>query len=85
MARIAESDRAGFGPVVGIYKAQHARNAPPDLKQWGIPKAFALVFWRAVKAWLRGDTGWPFFDDKGQPVAIPRVLTLAQRNAARPD
>ena len=84
MARIAESDQAAFGPLAGVYSAKGAKNPPPDLKDRGIPKAFALVFWRAVKAQLRGDSAAPFFDANGQPVVTPRVLTLEERKAARP-
>jgi len=85
MARIAPEDRAAFGPLAGVFSAKGARNAPADLKDWGIPKAFGLVLWRAIKAQLRSDSGAPFFDDKGMPVVTPRVLTLEERTAARPD
>lgn len=85
MMVIAEEDRAKFGPYVGRYSTKGARNAPEGFKDQGIPRAFALVFWRAVKAQLRGDDGTPFFDRNGQPVVSPRVLTLEERRAARPD
>lgn len=84
MARIEESDREPFGPIVGAYSTNGARNAPKGMKDRGIPKAFALILWRAIKAQLRGDSGAPFFDANGQPVVTPRVLTLEERKAARP-
>jgi hypothetical protein len=71
MGWVSEADRPAFGPLAGVYSAKGARNAPPGLRDYGLAKAFGLVFWRAIKARLRGDSGWPFFDDKGQITVTP--------------
>lgn len=85
MAVISDQDPALLGPYMGYYSTKSARNALDGFKDQGIAKALALVVWRGIKARLRGDDGRPFFDANGRAVVVPRILTLEERNAAKPD
>lgn len=85
MARISPRDRTAFGGIVGVHAAEGARNAPADLKGYGVKRALSRVVWRAMTARLKGDRGKPFFTDDGKVSVTPRVLSLEERRAATPD
>ncbi|WP_299921381.1 DUF6151 family protein [uncultured Pelagimonas sp.] len=66
----------------------HANTAAASSKvrQRGVPGAVYSMFWRAAKTALAGNAKvTPFFNDDKTPIVTPTVLTLDQRNTARPD
>ena len=79
---VLPSDSDGYGPVVARVQTAAARS---PVREFGMAKAGLSLVWRALVARLNGT--WrksPFFTSEGQPAAKPHVLTLAERNAARP-
>lgn len=79
---ILRPGQAGFGPVVTHANVGSARR---PVRQSGILRAVVGVLTRAAAAKLfRGGRANPFFAPDGSPTVAPSVLTLAERNAARP-
>lgn len=80
---VLPAGRTDFGPVTARVQTQTARR---PVRGYGFAATGFQVVGRALrarltKAWRRT----PFFDATGAPVAVPRVLSLAEREAARPD
>ena len=70
-------DPDALGPVVAHV------NRPGG--NTGLARVMAGILWRTLKARIGGAAKRdPFFDDAGQPVSAPRVLTLEERRAATP-
>ena len=77
-------DTSALGPIVAVNKGECA--APgPEIKSYGFLRAAWHIMKRNLVAKLRGDRKTPFFDDAGNPVVTPRVLSLEERKAATPD
>jgi len=74
--------QAGFGPLVTKANTGAARR---PVRGFGKGRAIAGLLLRAAGARLTGrHRPNPFFDAAGAPTVTPRILTLAERNAARP-
>lgn len=74
--------QAGFGPLVTKANTDGAQR---PVRGFGKGHAIAGVLWRAAAARLAGrNRPNPFFDAAGHPTVTPRILTLDERNAARP-
>lgn len=71
---------AEIGPVKGRVNTQITKG---KVKEKGMEAAGVLVLGRAIGAKLSGRTASPFFDETGAPIREPKVLSLAERNAAR--
>lgn len=85
MARIDDADKGAFGKPIAFNSTKSARNPTSDLKDHGLKRAFIRLTWRALKAFVRRDSGSPFFTERGKIAVTPRVLTLEERKAAMPD
>lgn len=60
-------------------------SATKKIRQRGVPGAVYSLFWRAAKALISGkDKFRPFFNPDKTPVVTAKVLTLEERNSARP-
>ncbi|MBV2361074.1 hypothetical protein KUH32_15015 [Thalassococcus sp. CAU 1522] len=70
----------GFGPVTAHLNTAAAHSPQ---RQSGAMGAVFAILGRTLAAYLTGRRGSLFFDD-GHPVRDPLVLTLDERNAARP-
>lgn len=71
-----------FGPVAARTFTAHARR---PVTETGVARAGWGVVARAISGRLAGaHRRSPFFDAAGAPVAEPRVLSRAERDAARP-
>jgi len=68
------------GPVRSRVNVDSTRG---KVKELNPAAAFFTVFGRAIGAVFKGKTNGPFHGEDGLPVVTPRVLTLAERNAAR--
>ncbi|TCL09933.1 hypothetical protein BXY66_2000 [Shimia isoporae] len=74
-----------IGKVIAVNSVDGARPGPEKLKEYGFNKAGFNIVARHFGALLRGDAKkGPFFDDAGQPVVEPRVLSKEERKAATP-
>lgn len=73
-----------IGPVTAAMQAAHAQGDPPGAAK-KVP--IGLMAKTALRApgWLltRAHKPSAYFDDAGEPVVSPEILTLEQRNAAR--
>lgn len=79
---ILHPGQPGFGPVVAHV---NTKSALRPLAPRGMARAILGLLARAAVAKLtRRSGGAPFFDRDGVPVVRPEILTLAERNAARP-
>lgn len=77
-------DPAALGPVRTHGNGKGAW--PQPVKDRGMVRAIATLFWRAARTKLSGRGGQtPFFDAAGEPVATPIVLTLEERKTASKD
>lgn len=74
-----------IGPVIAVNSAENAQGASGDLKSFGFKSAGFHILKRHIGAKLRRNRSNPFFDGAGNPVVIPRILTLEERKAATPD
>lgn len=71
-----------LGPPVATTFCRHARPREGAPRDRGILAAGFGVLRRHAVVLVRGSARGPFFDDLGRPVAMPRVLTEAERAAA---
>lgn len=79
---ILRPGQPGFGPVVTHANVKSARR---QVRSSGILRAVIGVLTRTAQAKLtRRHRAGPFFDATGAPVVEATVLTLEERNAARP-
>ncbi|PSL20029.1 DUF6151 family protein [Shimia abyssi] len=88
LTALMQGDDVGqmIGPVTTVVHTKFAQPGPGTLRDRGFAKLGLQVLRRHFGAVLKGtarDT--PFFDDARQPVVEPRILTLAERQAATPD
>lgn len=83
MATITD-DKSAFGDVIAVHQSKQAQNPPKGLRDFGLKRAAAKLFWRALRARLRRDSPAPFFYRSGKITVTPRVLSLAERRAAEP-
>lgn len=77
---ILPQDATAFGPLVAEV---NTTDTDPPVRQRGLPRVLLTVMGRGLWAKLTGKRQTPFFDDAGQPVRAPYVLSLEERNAAR--
>lgn len=84
MGRIADADKAQFGPTTGAYSTKGAIDPPTGLRDHGLARAGLGASARALAALLRRDSWAPFFDAQGQIAPPLRVLTLEERRAHTP-
>ncbi|WP_425070924.1 DUF6151 family protein [Sagittula sp. S175] len=68
-----------LGPPKGRVNTDSTRGA---VKEKGFEAAGATLIGRAIGAFFRQKTQSPFFTEEGTPMRDPKVLTLAERNAA---
>lgn len=82
LGAVLRPGQPGFGPVVAQANTAAARH---PVRPRGIVRAVGGLLLRAAAARIfgRGRPN-PFFTEAGTPVVAPHVLTLAERNAARP-
>lgn len=79
---ILRPGQTGFGPVTVRC---NTASAHVPIRATGLPRAVAGALARAAAARLTGrHRQTPFFGADDAPVAQPRILTLQERNAARP-
>ena len=79
---ILRPGQTGFGPVVTHANTDAARQ---PVRTSGMLRAVAGLLGRAIGSRLTGrHRPNPFFDADGAPTVTPRILTLDERNAARP-
>ncbi|WP_158589833.1 DUF6151 family protein [Gemmobacter lutimaris] len=79
---ILKPGQPGFGPLVCHANTAAARQ---PVAQSGMFRALFGLLSRALPAKIAGS--WrrnPFFSNRNTPVVRPEILTLGQRNAARP-
>lgn len=72
----------GYGPVTAFLNT--GRAARP-VQETGVLGAHLSIIGRILRARIRGTRKSPFFDDDGTPVVAPRILSVSERNAARPN
>ncbi|SHG37794.1 DUF6151 family protein [Cognatishimia maritima] len=79
---VLPKDLNAFGPVRGHAFTETTNGR---VKQSGMLATIASFMARALLSRIKGeDRHRPFFDADGAPVVEPHVLTLEERNAARP-
>lgn len=79
---ILRPGQPGFGPVAAHANTAAARR---PVRASGLPRAALGLLGRALAARLTGSHRRnPFFSDPRTPVVTPGILTLAERDAARP-
>lgn len=76
---IVPAPATAFGPVKGHVNVDSTRGA---VKESGLESAVVTLFGRAIGAFFQMKTRSVFFTETGEPVVTPKVLTLAERNAA---
>jgi hypothetical protein len=79
---ILRPGQSGFGPVLTHANTTSART---PVRSTGLARAVLGLLARTAAAKLTGKGGTaPFFAADGKPAAEARILTLAERDAARP-
>lgn len=79
---ILRPGQSGFGPVLTHANPASART---PVRSTGLARAVLGLLARTAAAKLTGKGGTaPFFAADGKPAAEARILTLAERDAARP-
>lgn len=79
---ILRPGQSGFGPVTALANTGAAKK---PVKARGLARAICSILLRAAGARLSGrGTMAPFLASDGTPAVAPIVLTLEERNAARP-
>ncbi|WP_413850408.1 DUF6151 family protein [Albidovulum sp.] len=79
---ILRPGQSGFGPVLTHANTASART---PVRSTGLARAVLGLLARTAAAKLTGKGGTaPFFAADGKPAAEARILTLAERDAARP-
>lgn len=74
-----------IGKVIAVNSAECAQPGAGALKSYGFNKAGFNVLARHFGGMMRGATKTgPFFDDQGQPMVTPRVLSKEERQAVTP-
>lgn len=72
----------GYGPITALLSTV---GTAPHIKEKGVLGAYVSVVGRILGASLnKAKRRSPFFTQNGSPIVHPRVLTTAERNAARP-
>jgi hypothetical protein len=83
---VPESERdTGLGPPVAWVHGRFAiGDVPARAHQAASPGLMARFLWRITKGFVTGAfRPTPLFDASGQPVVVPPVLTVAEREALR--
>ncbi|WP_292307730.1 DUF6151 family protein [Marivita sp.] len=72
----------GYGPIRALVNTVGTAS---HIKETGVLAAHLSIMGRILRARLPGGKrSSPFFDRTGAPVAVPRILSQQERNAARP-
>lgn len=72
----------GYGPITAFVNTAPAAR---PIRETGVLGAHLSIIGRILRARLSGKSKSPFFGDDGTPIVAPRVLSLQDRNAARPN
>ncbi|MCW9042223.1 MAG: DUF6151 family protein [Pseudopelagicola sp.] len=82
---VAPEARAPLGPLIAQTFTKGAAGGVP-VRQYGFAKTGLNILRRHVRAKFGGRAAMaPFFDPDGTPMRQARILTLEERNAARPE
>ncbi len=82
---VAPDARGALGPLTAATFTESAAGDGPPVRKHGFAKTGYNIVRRHLRAKLGGAASMaPFFDAQGAPTCTPRILTLEERNAARP-
>lgn len=83
---VAPEARAPLGPLTAETFTESATGEGPPVRKHGFARTGFNILRRHLRAKFgRAATMAPFFDADGAPTCTPRILTLEERDAARPD
>lgn len=83
---VAPESCAPLGPLTAQTFTEEATGVGVQVRKYGFAKTGFNIVYRHVRAKLGGSASMdPFFDKEGTPLREARILTLEERNAARPE
>lgn len=82
---VAPEARAPLGPLTAQTFTESATDEGASVRKYGFARTGFNIMRRHLRAKLSGSASMaPFFDKDGHPMREARILSLEERNAARP-